>query len=1215
MTQLMKWRTVSLALAGMVIGGFALAPDAQGAGTLQEVEGQGFTAQLATVSCPPAVAPSAASFAITWGDNTSTPAQTAISGDQILIDGSHAYGEEGTDDGTVSGTYDCGGDAQPPSSTPFTAQVADAALSASGHAFSATVGQSVSGIVATFTDADPGAAAADYTAMIDWGDGSSSAGTVSGTGNAYSVTGSHTYASAGSDTATVRISDQGGSAATATTPVTVEAAPPAGAGLAASFTLSPTAVAGSRVVTFDAAASRQGAMDITGFDWTVNGAQLANCAGATSQLRTSTLPVGTDTVALTVIDSAGASATATHTISVTGAVHGALARVARTRRLHDLYLPIVAECLSGPGDPTGASVAPDVPGAPGAGCTTQIQSGIVDAVGCNLQEYQDTVDITTSTMRVGYGTVNIYGVDVAGPDGLPAKYGTPLPGVSSVTDSQTVLDDVQWPVEQQLGGVTWASGVCKKIEQLLADATAAGEQQQAQIWANQLQQDGCLAMPGGSEQTPTGVGAGSPLPTSTGASAALFVRPAALGEHAARARLAVARSRAPVVNPGTTVVQPLGDACSATAVPSNQTYAGNTLSTVCLDLWVCTGPVRLNGIDYDPGAGGELVIVPQFDLVISQSVSESIDGLALHPGQPPQPINYELPSNAQGAPGSSGQDFPALSIDDLQQTIAQQPASSRSAASQIIDALSAVGGFPSIGGLQVSFDNDVAIISFQVKLPDPPFTGSGGPVTAQVVARVGPTEPFHVEYGYLGNTTGGGGANLGPVALKKFGVCFRQQPSTDSNTGPTNPDPNVDPCPQITGIDDSGVPGPAWFASGEVDITGAVDVLFRPGPDFTSQGCSGSIPLGFVFSNGSLTQAGGFVDVSNGGIPIVPGVVSLTGFGGGFAQHPQYETFGGCMTFNVVSLLNVAASLFGVDTSNGYRYTFASGDLSPCSLPKFGGSYPYTDHLGLGACGSVSLTLPGLDPIQVAQAYALYVDDPGAVFFGGGLCFAIPAGGGHDCHNPPGTGLALDAGVDGAIGFGSGTPFDFEGHASVVAKLFGLQVFGGSAQALVSRGPGGEGGIGVCAGVDGASVGMAYPWHASIIDVLQNDLVSPCGDAWLAQKLGVNVQAAAARAGGHPGAAIRVPAGLQAVNVDVRSALGLPAITVVGPHGERATSDAKRVVRAHGLTLIPQPALHEILVSDTHPKAGIYRIVAAPGSPRLTEVQRREAIPVDVRAH
>ena len=50
--------------------------------------------------------------------------------------------------------------------------------------------------LATFTDPDPAAIAGDFTAVVDWGDGTPSApGTINGAvGGPFAVTGSHTYA-------------------------------------------------------------------------------------------------------------------------------------------------------------------------------------------------------------------------------------------------------------------------------------------------------------------------------------------------------------------------------------------------------------------------------------------------------------------------------------------------------------------------------------------------------------------------------------------------------------------------------------------------------------------------------------------------------------------------------------------------------------------------------------------------------------------------------------------------------------------------------------------------------------------------------------------------------------------------------------------------------------------------------------------------------------
>jgi hypothetical protein len=104
----------------------------------------------------------------------------------------------------------------------------DAPLSATGKSVSGTAGTKLSATVATFTDADPHGVVSEYTASINWGDGTAStAGTVSAAaGGGFEVKGSHTYATAGQYTITVTINDVGGAKTTATGSADI-AGPPA----------------------------------------------------------------------------------------------------------------------------------------------------------------------------------------------------------------------------------------------------------------------------------------------------------------------------------------------------------------------------------------------------------------------------------------------------------------------------------------------------------------------------------------------------------------------------------------------------------------------------------------------------------------------------------------------------------------------------------------------------------------------------------------------------------------------------------------------------------------------------------------------------------------------------------------------------------------------------------------------------------------------------
>ncbi|HVX15013.1 MAG TPA: TIGR03118 family protein [Pirellulales bacterium] len=161
-----------------------------------------------------AAAASAFTATIDWGDGSISAGTVISNGDGgFNVAGSHAYAEEAATE-TIHVTVSDGTNTVTLNGS---AAVKDAPLTATGAPVSLQQGLTLSNVkVATFSDPAP-EATNSYTATIDWGDGSTSAGTVSAAGNAFDVTGSHTYASEGQHTISVAIGDEGGSTATATT--------------------------------------------------------------------------------------------------------------------------------------------------------------------------------------------------------------------------------------------------------------------------------------------------------------------------------------------------------------------------------------------------------------------------------------------------------------------------------------------------------------------------------------------------------------------------------------------------------------------------------------------------------------------------------------------------------------------------------------------------------------------------------------------------------------------------------------------------------------------------------------------------------------------------------------------------------------------------------------------------------------------------------------
>src|SRR5215470_156636 len=175
-------------------------------------------------------ADTAADFAATvfWFDTSSPPASSTsvgtITGGNGLftISGSHTYPDEAnvaldfslTRKGQAVGTFGTPG-------TPIAVAEADQ-LSGTVPTLHLDPNQAFSGPVATFTDTNTMAAAGDFAATIDWGDGSVTAGTVSGGNGAFTVGGNHTYTAGGKDIVTVTLTDDAPGTAQATAVGTAE---------------------------------------------------------------------------------------------------------------------------------------------------------------------------------------------------------------------------------------------------------------------------------------------------------------------------------------------------------------------------------------------------------------------------------------------------------------------------------------------------------------------------------------------------------------------------------------------------------------------------------------------------------------------------------------------------------------------------------------------------------------------------------------------------------------------------------------------------------------------------------------------------------------------------------------------------------------------------------------------------------------------------------
>jgi hypothetical protein len=191
---------------------------------------------------------SAYTATVAWGDGTTTAGATVLptgSGFQVVAAAPHAYADEGTYSVLVTITeVNAAGVVINATSASDAVTVVDAPLTAAAVSALATPKGTplVGALVASFTDAFATATAGDFTAMIDWGDGTTaSLGVVSqpgGAGTAFRVAGNHTYAvdRASPYPITVTVRDRGGAAVTAGSQATVSDTAPLVSGIPVKFT-------------------------------------------------------------------------------------------------------------------------------------------------------------------------------------------------------------------------------------------------------------------------------------------------------------------------------------------------------------------------------------------------------------------------------------------------------------------------------------------------------------------------------------------------------------------------------------------------------------------------------------------------------------------------------------------------------------------------------------------------------------------------------------------------------------------------------------------------------------------------------------------------------------------------------------------------------------------------------------------------------------------
>jgi RHS repeat-associated protein len=269
-------------------------------------EGTAFSGAVATVYN--AIGESTATYtaSIAWGDGTTS--NGTVSNNQVT--GSHTYAGSGAYAVTTTVTEDGSASAQATAS----AWVLDAPLTAANAPFTPIEGTPFNGTLATFSDSAANSGAT-YTASINWGDGSTTLGTVTST----NVSGSHVYAAADSYTIAVTVQDSGTASATTSQTITVADATPTGMS---------TTLAATQGQTFNGpvawfqdsspvATTANFTASITWPDGHTSTGAVANLGVGFEVLASAVLgSLGVGTVKVQISDVAGASTTVSSTVNV-----------------------------------------------------------------------------------------------------------------------------------------------------------------------------------------------------------------------------------------------------------------------------------------------------------------------------------------------------------------------------------------------------------------------------------------------------------------------------------------------------------------------------------------------------------------------------------------------------------------------------------------------------------------------------------------------------------------------------------------------------------------------------------------------------------------------------------------------------------------------------------------------------------------------------------
>jgi hypothetical protein len=367
-----------------------------------------------------------------------------------------------------------------------------------------------------------------------------------------------------------------------------------------------------------------------------------------------------------------------------------------------------------------------------------------------------------------------------------------------------------------------------------------------------------------------------------------------------------------------------------------------------------------------------------------------------------------------------------------------------------------------------------------------------------------------------------------------------------------------------------------WSAQGKLDLFGTVAIDATPDPPNPPE-------YGVHFHGGDFKSAGAAADFGDSGITIFPGI-QLNRVGVAVSLNPTL--FIGDIGLRALELGQIDGRVIVALPSDDAPYQLTTGDAGPQFAQIAGRTYTGSPTIGVG--GSLALQIAGLD-VPFGNAYFLY-SYPSYVAFGGNFQYGADD-------------FGIDGGVNGEFNVAA-DQFNVEGHVQINLPD-PLPGFRGDA--VVS-----SKGIAACGHGTiytpfplTVTLGAGYHWGDGLAVWIKN-----CNIGEFVQQ----VQTSRARAA-DAARSFTLPAGLPSAEVRVDGTGAAPTVTVAGPGGETASTDASGVVSHGPFTLVRTTKLNATWIEIDHPRAGTYAVTTQQGSAAIASLAVANGLPpASVRA-